>query len=91
MAEDRVLHEEQQVAFLASHRTAWEVDVVEKQRLAVLLGLEQRAQQVVARIGLAPLELGDEVLDEGQGALPTALLVVGTNRWLLLCEWKTVP
>ena len=48
MAEDRVLHEEQQVAFLASHRTAWEVDVVEKQRLAVMLD-EKAAFQVRAQ------------------------------------------
>ena len=48
MAEDRVLHEEQQVAFLASHRTAWVVDVVETQRLAVMLD-EKAAFQVRAQ------------------------------------------
>ena len=47
MAEDRVLHEEQQVAFLATHRAAWEVDVVEKQRLSVMLD-EKAAFQVGA-------------------------------------------
>ena len=50
MAEDRVLHEEQQVAFLATHRAAWEVDVVEKQRLAVMLD-EKAAFQVRAKGG----------------------------------------
>ena len=33
MTEDKQLHEEQQVAFLAAHRAAWEVDIVEKKRL----------------------------------------------------------
>eukprot|EP00955_Chlamydomonas_euryale_P021614 228315-Chlamydomonas_euryale.AAC.1 len=37
MEEDRAMHEEQQAAFLAAHRAAWEVDVQEKARLATML------------------------------------------------------
>ncbi len=45
--------------------------------LAVDLGLEQGAQEVVARVLLALLHLGHEVLDEGDRPFAPDLLVVG--------------
>ena len=49
LEEDKQLHEEQQVAFLAAHRAAWEVDIVEKNRLSAMA--DERAVFQVLRIG----------------------------------------
>jgi translation initiation factor 3 subunit A len=37
MAEDQLVHQEAQAHFLQAHRAAWEVDVVEKKRLSVMM------------------------------------------------------
>jgi len=48
--EDRKLYEEQQQELLAKHRAAWEVDIVEKQRLSIMLGEKEAFQaQIISR------------------------------------------